>query len=201
MNKTMIRLGGVTAVLGSVYLLMLAGRQVFYGGNIEDYPLIAQTIALMSILLLLGAVGLLVLANGRRGVQAGTIIMALGSALMTVGFGLMFWFDNDNGWSIMYAAMIILPVGVLIFGIANRQAAILSHWNKLPLIMGALATILIFAVTLELFAAQQSDIFFSAYLLTLAIGWLGMGAAMVRGEREAGSGSVQNRHCAVEVGI
>ena len=86
----------------------------------------------------------------------------------------------------MFAAMFILPLGLLIFGVTNWRAAILSRWNKLPLITGALTTFLIATTTLEIVVEQQtSENLFVVYLALLATGWLGLGVAMVRADEGA----------------
>jgi len=191
MNKTMIRLGGVTAVFGGIYLLLMAVFQAFINGDIENYPIVSQTIALLPILLLLGAAGLFTLANGRRGVQIGALIIALGAILMTISFALMTWFDNENGWTPMYFGMMIMPVGLLIFGATNWRAEILSRWNKAPLIFGVVTTFLIFFGTLDLFMEQQSEYLFAIFLLLLAIGWIAIGVGMVLGGSDFNNGSVE----------
>lgn len=191
MDKLIIRTGGITAVLGSIYLLLLTGFQVLIKGDIEDYPFISQTITLMPALLLWGAVGLFALANGRRSLQIGPLVIGSGSALMTVGFALMTWFHNENGWTPMFIGMLLVPVGLLIFGLVNWRAAVLPRWNKALLLLGISSTFFIFLGVLDLFQEQGSELIFTIYLLLLTASWLVMGVDMMMDASNLNDGATE----------
>jgi hypothetical protein len=188
MKSTFVRLGGVTAVIGGLYLLILSIVQAFYAGDIDDGGVLWQTIPLMPILLILGVAGLLALADGHKGVQTGTVVIGLGAAFMAIGFTLMTWLDNDAGWSVMFLGLILQPIGFLVFGLANWRARILSRWNALPLIVGIITTLLlavgIIAGDALGLTEQQNEQIFAVYLLTLAIGWVLIGVDMLLAGRE-----------------
>jgi len=187
MNRTMIRVGGVAAVFGAIYLLLMAGFQIFASGDIDDQSLIWQAIVLMPISLLAAAAGMFVLANGRRNLQIGAAVIGLGAAIMAVGFGLMTWLDNDNGWALMFVGMILHPIGILIFGIANWRAKIFPRWNRAPLLFGITTAFLILFFPLmdqlALFTERQSEKLFAFYLVLLAVGWIALGINMFFDER------------------
>lgn len=184
MHKKAIRVGGIAAVMGGIQLLLLAFFQMFYGGNFENYPLVSITLPFLPLFLLVGIVGVFLLTNGRRWVQAGIIVTAVGAVLLGVGFGLMEWLNNDNGWIVSIYGLVNLPVGLLVLGAANWRAQILPRWNNLPLMVGVPATLLIVVALTDLLTEQQNGLLFTLYLLLLAVGWIGFGVAMMRGKRE-----------------
>ena len=185
MKSNFVRFCGLMAILGGLYLLVLAGLQAFRGGDIEDMGLIWRSITIMPIMLTFGAAGLFALAGDRRWLQAGAAITALGTVLMAAGFAMMTWLDNDNGWGVWFLGMVLLPLGFLLFGLANRRARVLARWNGVPLIVGLAASlILVFSIVgseqLNLFTEQQGEMLFAIYLLLLGIGWLILGVDLMR---------------------
>ncbi len=187
MKTSVIRLGGVTAVLGGLYLLILFIIQA--GGNDTDEGgILWQALPFMPIFLTIGAAGLLKLAKGHIGVQIGAVVMGLGAVLMAVGFGMMVWFNNDNGWSVMFWGMNLQPIGFLLFGLANWRVHVLRRWNGSPLIVGLVCCLLlaltVFAQDALGLTERQSDLAFGVYLLTLAVGWILLGVDMVIGGRD-----------------
>lgn len=64
MKTTVNRIGGVTAVLGGLYLLIVSLIQAFYGSDVEDTGLFWQLLPFLAGFLVLGAFGLWSLANG-----------------------------------------------------------------------------------------------------------------------------------------
>jgi hypothetical protein len=105
---------------------------------------------------------------------------------MAVGFAMMVWLNNDNGWMVISGAMVLLPLGILLFGLANWRVQVLPRWNKFPLIVGLIATLLMFLSFSGLvgMAEQQTEWLFAIYLLTLGVGWILLGVAMLLGDRE-----------------
>ncbi len=188
MKSTYVRVGGITAVLGGLYLLILSIVQAFYAGDIDDGGFLWQAIPLMPIFLMLGAAGLLALASGHKGVQIGAVVTGLGAVLMAIGFALMTWLDNDAGWAVMFLGMMLHPIGFFVFGLANWRTRVLPRWNALPLIVGII-TVLLLAVNMFADGAlglteQRSEQLFAIYLLTLAIGWLLLGVDMLIAGRD-----------------
>lgn len=187
MKSTLVRLGGVTAVLGGLYLLVLFIVEGITGKDLEEFGLIWQMLPLMPIFLAIGAAGLLSLAAGHKGVLIGAVVIGLGAVLMAVGFAMMAWLGNDGGWSVMFLGLMLHPIGFLLFGLANWRTRVLPRWNGVPLIVGVITSLLlILAISAEGLglAEQQSDQAFAVYLLTLAVGWLLLGVDMATGGRD-----------------
>lgn len=189
MKSTVIRLGGVTAVLGGLYLLILSILQASGGSDLDQGGVFWQTIPLMPILLMLGTAGLSSLAEGYKPSQIGIAAIGLGAALMSIGFTMMVWFDNDNGWSVMFWGMILHPIGFLLFGLANWRVHVLRRWNGLPLVVGVICCLLlaltVFAEDALRLTEQQSEMAFAIYLSLLAIGWIMLGVDMLIGGRNS----------------
>jgi hypothetical protein len=187
MNTRINRIGGITAVLGGLYLLILSFIQVIYGGDAEDSGLWWQALPLMSLFLVIGAGGLLALAGSHKGVKVGIGIMGLGAVLLTIGLGIMAWFDNDNGWGVAMLGVLLLPLGFLLFGLFNRRAQVLRYGNAVPLIVGVFGSLLLL-LALGLagfgFTERQNEVAFGILLLTLAIGWIFLGVNMLAGSQD-----------------
>jgi len=185
MKSTVIRLGGVTAVLGGLYLLILSILQASGGSDLDEGGVFWQTMPFMPIFLTLGAAGLLTLADGHNSPRIGAGIIGLGAALMAIGFAMMVWLNNDNGWSVMFVGMILHPIGFLLFGLANWRVKVLRRWNELPLIVGVICCLLlVLTVSAEDalgLTEQQSELAFAVYLLTLAVGWVMLGVDLLIG--------------------
>ena len=185
MKSSLIRVAGAAAIIGGLYLLIIfIGDEVT---DLDDSP-VMQIAPFMLLLPMISAAGLAVLASSTRGVKAGLFIIGLGSLLMSVGIGLMAWFDIDAGWFVMSIGMFLQPVGWLVFGFANRRARILPHWNRLPLIMG---TIMILALTLVVVdealdtsrIPELNDLAFFLFLGALSAGWIVIGALLLASQR------------------
>jgi hypothetical protein len=187
MKSTIFRVGGVTAVLGGLYLLIFFIVQAFNRFDIDDGGFFWQTIPLMPIFLTIGAAGLLALADGHKGVQMGVVVMGLGAVVMAVGFAMMTWLGADNGWLVMGLGLILHPIGFLLFGLANWRTRVLPRWNGVPLIVGIITCLLLILGILGRLVGlteQQGDQVFAVFLLTLAVGWLLLGVDMVISRRE-----------------
>ena len=189
MKTTFNHIGGITAVLGGLYLLILSLLQVYYGSDLEDSGLFWQLLPLMALFLVIGAVGLLALVDGRSGIKVGIAVMGLGAILLALGFGLMVWFDNENGWATMMLGLLLQPLGFLLFGLFNWRARVLRRWNHIPILVGIICSILFGLAVLGGgsigFSEQYSELAFGIYLLILAVGWTLLGISMLSGSRNS----------------
>ena len=190
MKTTSMRIGGVTAVVGGLYLLIMAVVQVIYGSDVEDTGW--QVLPIMSLLLIIGAAGLWSLVDGHNRVKIGVAILGLGAILLTIGFTMMVWLDNENGWLFMMFGLLFQALGFLLFGLFNWRVHLLRRWNWLPVFVGAICFLLFVlassADTLGL-TEQNSGQLFGFFLLTLALGWIIVGLDIFSKGRAAGDPS------------
>ena len=188
MKTTVNRISGVTAVLGGLYLLILSLIQTFYGSDVEDTGLFWQVLPLLSLFLVIGAVGLWALADGHLGIKVGVLFLGLGALITALGFGMMVWFENENGWAVMMLGLLLQPLGFLLFGLFNWRVSLLRRWNWLPFLVGVICSLLFLLAVLAAdaigFTEQQTELAFGIYLLTLALGWIFSGVNMLLGGQE-----------------
>lgn len=187
MKSLLIRLSGVAAVLGGLYLLIIFISDEVT--NLDDSP-IMQIAPVILLSLTISAAGLASQEASTRGVKVGLIIIGLGSLLMAVGIGLMTWFNIDAGWFVMSIGMFLQPVGWLIFGFANRRAQILPRWNLLPFVMGAIMTLALVLVlvneALDIpWYPVQSDLGFFIFMGALGLGWIAIGVTLLASQGSA----------------
>ena len=179
MKSNFIRIAGLAAVLGGLYLLI-----IFIVGELSsiDEGIIWSAAPVMPLLLLLGTAGLYALAGKHNGVQAGLIVIALGNLAMAAGFSMMVWLENEYGWGVMAVGMYLQPAGFLLLGFANRRAQILPRLNWLPLVMGVLIGLgALFGLLEEALGIpwqQQNDYEFYLFVTALGVGWILLGGLM-----------------------
>ena len=188
MKSNFIRFCGIAAVLGGLYLLLLAGYTVLNGIDLEENTFLWSTVPLMPILLVIGTAGLFSLAGNNRRVQIGVCVTGLGALLMALGLVRMSWIHNENGLTFFGLGLVLLPVGLLWFGLVNRQAQVLPRWNLMPYIIGLFATLAMIISMLGLvgISGRQVELIFMLYLLILAVGWLLLGLSMFLNKWQSG---------------
>jgi hypothetical protein len=137
-----LMLGGATFMLGfalgsgeTSFNDPLGGRDAFY----EYSKLVLLPLAMASL-----AVGLLGIRS-RYGTQVGRfgsislLVGAIGGAIGFVGaIGLGLILRGDGWWTSWISGMLLVLVGLLLFGIAAVRKKPLPRWNALPLITGSL---------------------------------------------------------------
>ncbi len=148
-NEKFVRLSGWALMLaGATFMLgfalgsgetsfndPLGGRDAFY----EYSKLVLLPLAMASL-----AVGLLGIRS-RYGTQVGRfgsislLVGAIGGAIGFVGaIGLGLILRGDGWWTSWISGMLLVLVGLLLFGIAAVRKKPLPRWNALPLITGSL---------------------------------------------------------------
>ena len=147
-SPTWIRLSGLAALLGGLVwtISWLLNAQTAEGNRavlgLTEGNLRAM-LNLPVLLLLAGLVGLYRLHAGRCGKLGilGFGLTLLGMALLLVGniteYGLLGDPTDGRGWALIGFGFLVIPVGMLLFGIAVIRADVLPRWSRvLPLLVG-----------------------------------------------------------------
>jgi hypothetical protein len=170
MKSQFLRLCGLAAVLGGTLFLLM----IFLGdANLEDTFIWLLT-PLPALLLTLGVAGLSTFSSENGGIRIILLVNGIATVLTAVGFALMAWLNVEDGWMVMILGVLLISLGLLVFGLANWQAKVLPRWNWLPLVVGTLATaILIIGSMLP--SSQDSELGFYLWFGTIGAGWVLLG--------------------------
>jgi hypothetical protein len=176
MKSQFLRLCGLAAVLGGALFLLIVG---FGETNLENTA-IWPFIPLLPVLLTLGVAGLFAFSGSNGAVRAMLIVIGLGTVSMTIGFALMVWLNIEEGWMLMVIGILIMTLGLLLFGLVNWRARVLPRWNWLPLIIGAVTTVLLLPGILgQPIGGMDSDFGFYLWLGTIGVGWVLLGLLLL----------------------
>jgi hypothetical protein len=119
--------------------------------------------------------------------MTGFVVCMLALGTILVGNITEFWVfqllygTTHPGWGIMWVGFMMLPVGLLIFGLATRRAKVFSGWRRaVPLGFGAvLASLMVVGIGVMLITGRGSqEELLRAMLHGIAIGWAALGYAL-----------------------
>lgn len=182
MNNPFTRLAGIAAIAGGL-ILMVGMIFSLFGESDISYSLWGNIVPVAPMLLAVGAAGLWTLAGGRLAGRLGAATALAGGIILALGLGLMGWLDNEYGWGFMLLGLLLIPVGLTVFGFATRRAQLLPRWNGLPLLIG-----LFFALGIAWEASedlrnvpwqQQTDIGFFIIIAAISLGWALLGVVLL----------------------
>ncbi len=191
-SPTWIRWSGLAALLGGLvwtisWLLnsqTAEGNRAVLGfteGNLR------AMLNLPLLLLLAGLVGLYRLHAGRCG-KLGVLgfgLTLLGMALLLVGnvteYGLLGDPTDGRGWALIGFSFLVIPVGMLLFGIAVIRADVLPRWSRvLPLLVGLalVGAIGIALVEMQACGCGRADRGLGVWLFAFGLGWMALGYSL-----------------------
>lgn len=93
----------------------------------------------------------------------------------------LFYGTEGPGWGVMGVGFMMLPVGLLVIGIATMRAKVFSGWRRaVPLSFGSvLASLIVLGIGVMLLTGSGSqEGLLRAMFLSIAIGWAVMGYAV-----------------------
>jgi hypothetical protein len=170
MKSQFLRLCGLAAVLGGTLFLLM----IFLGdANLEDTFIWLLT-PLPALLLTFGVAGLSTFSGENGGIRIILLVIGIATILTAVGFALMAWLNVEDGWMVMILGVVLISLGLLVFGLANWQAQVLPRWNWLPLVVGAIATAIIIIGSLAP-SSEDSDLGFYLWFGAIGAGWVLLG--------------------------
>ena len=124
--------------------------------------------------------------SGKLG-KAGFAVCLISVGAMLVGNVVEFWVSElfygtqQSGWAMMGVGFMLLPVGLLLFGVATFKAKVFSGWRRaVPLGFGLtlVLLILIMMAVILLTGSQTQEGLLGAMLLSIAVGWTALGYAL-----------------------
>ncbi len=190
--STIARLAGLATLLGGLLWIPLR----YFSAASWDNPILGlgyrgwnSLVPIPLLLLLLGVLALRARYGegiGRLG-RVGLGITAVGLAGMAIGVIVEFWWAGglagnrlgaNIGWVVYLASyVLVLTLGLWLFGIALIRTAQLRAWSLVPLLMGALT--LSWPLAISLGGAWQSEwaepVFGLGWQELFGLGWLPVG--------------------------
>lgn len=191
-SSTIARLAGLAVMLGGLlwiplrYFATVSWDNTILGLGYRGWN------SLVPIPLLLLLLGVLTLrARYREGIgrlgRAGLVLTAVGLAGTAIGVIVEFWWAGglagnrlgaNIGWAVYLASYIlVLTLGLWLFGIALIRTARLRIWSLVPLLMGALT--LSWPLAIALGGAWESEwaepVFGLGWQVLFGLGWLPVG--------------------------
>ena len=140
--------------------------------------------------------------SGRLG-KMGFVVGLLAVVMMLLGNVAEFWVfelfygTQQPGWAMMGVGFMMLPIALLLFGLATVKARVFSGWRRaVPLVFGLTLVLLILvgiAVVLVSGSGTQEGLL-GPMLLTFAAGWVVLGYALWSEQTEARSSVVATSH-------
>jgi hypothetical protein len=176
MKSQFLRLCGFAAILGgAMFLLMIA----FAETNLENTT-IWSFIPILPILLTLGAAGLYTFSGANVAVRATAVLTGIGTIAMALGFALMSWLDTEEGWMLMVIGILMMTLGLLLFGLANWRARVLPRWNWLPLVIGVITMAMLLPGLLGVpLGGTDSELDFNLWSGATGAGWVLLGLLLL----------------------
>jgi hypothetical protein len=184
-SPTWIRWSGLAALLGGLVwtISWLLNSQTAEGNQTALRFTEGHLRAMLNLpllLLLAGLVGLYRLYAGRCG-KLGTLgfgLTLLGMALLLAGnvmeFGLLGDPTDDRGWVLVVLSFLVIPVGMLLFGIAVRRASVLPLLVGLALV-GAIG---IAVAEMQACGCGRADRGLGVWLFAFGLGWMALGFSL-----------------------
>ena len=93
----------------------------------------------------------------------------------------LFYGTHQPGWAMFLVGLLLLPIGLLLFGIGTLKARVFSGWRRVvPFVFGLILALLnLSGVALMLLSGSHSQQgFLDAVLLSIAAGWGVLGYAL-----------------------
>ena len=193
-SRRLIRWSGLAAMLGGMLWMVLMSLAALEGPTEGAYSRMNTA----SLLLLMGGlVGFHARQQSRSGTLglAGFVVSFVALTLMFVGNVIESWISDlifadvqpgefkpgaHAGWGTFLVGLVLLSVGLVLFGIATIRAKVLPRWSRvLPLITGLLLA-LGFLVALSI-----GEWGFGVTVLSLGLGWMLLGYVVWSDHAEA----------------
>jgi hypothetical protein len=118
---------------------------------------------------------------GRLG-RVGLVVAVLGYALFLVGnvveFGLIGALWREEGWAIVLAALLVIPFGMLLFGVAAGRASGLAQPSGTAMLVFGLvlaSAILLGIVEMIACACARADRALWLLVVGVGVGWIAQG--------------------------
>ncbi len=151
-KEKFIRLSGWALMLGGVTFILgfgLGGGETSFDDPLGGPDAIYEygQLVLVPVAMLFFTIGMLGLRS-RYGGQVGRFgsvslaIGAIGGGIGLVGAIGLFAADGDGWWIALMLGILLLLVGLLLFGIAAIRKTPLPRWNGLPLLLGSIILLL-----------------------------------------------------------
>ena len=195
LSSNLIRWSGLLAVLGGVlwittWILVAftaAGTRDVFGFSERGWRTLLLNPAML--FFMAGLVGFHAKQAGRSESlgRSGFVICLLGLGTMLLGNIIEFWVSElfygtqEPGWAMSGIGLLLLPIGLLLFGIGTLKASVFSGWRRAaPFGFGVILALLILSGVALMFlsgsGSQQG--FFRAVVLSIAAGWGVLGSAL-----------------------
>ena len=174
------RISGLVAAVGGVLLLILVYGEFVLGGVGETLGFLMPAYGLC---VAIGAAGFYVLGQYESPGRIGLGLAFVGGLVVSVGLILLVLFESDTWWTTWFFGMLFYEVGLVIFGWTAFKHKALPRWSFLPLVVGGLA--LAAHIAGIIFGSEDNEIFFALWLLVNGLGWVGLGALLMLGDRRA----------------
>jgi len=195
LSSNLIRWSGPLAVLGGVlwtatWILVAFtadGTRDVFGFSERGWRTLLLNPAML--FFMAGLVAFHAKQAGRSGNlgKSGFVICLLGLGTLLLGNIIEFWVSElfygsqQPGWATMGVGFLLLPIGLLLFGIATLKARVFSGWRRaVPFGFALILALLILSgVALMLLSGSRSqEGFLGAVLLSIAAGWAVLGYAL-----------------------
>ena len=195
MSSNLIRWSGLLALLGGVlwtatWILVAftaEGTGDVFGFSERGWRTLLLNPAML--FFMAGLVGFHAKQTGRSESigKSGFVICLLGLGTMLLGNIIEFWVSElfygtqFPGWAMMGVGFLLLPIGLLLFGIGTLKARVFSGWRRaVPFGFGLILALLILSgVALILLSGSRSqEGFLRAVLSSIAAGWAVLGYAI-----------------------
>ena len=195
LSSNLIRRSGLLAVLGGVlwtatWILVhftADGTRDVFGFSERGWRTLLQNPAMLFFMAgLVGFHARQAEGSGSLG-KSGFVICLLGLGTLLLGNIIEFWVSElfygsqQPGWATMGVGFLLLPIGLLLFGIATLKARVFSGWRRaVPFGFALILALLILSgVALMLLSGSRSqEGFLGAVLLSIAAGWAVLGYAL-----------------------
>ncbi len=206
-SSKLIRWSGLLAVLGGVlwtatWILVSCaahGARDVFGFSERGWRTLLLNPAM--VFFMAGLVGFHAKQAGRSGSlgKSGFVICLLGLGTMLLGNIIEFWVSElfygtqQPGWVMMGVGFLLMPIGLVLFGIGTLNARVFSGWGRgVPFSFGLILTLLILigVVLILLSGSGSQEVFLVALFLSIAAGWAVLGYALWS-DKDKASGSGQ----------
>ena len=194
-SAKLIRWSGLLAVLGGVLwtatLVLVAftadGSRDVFGFSERGWRTLLQNPAML--FFMAGLIGFHAKQAGRSGSlgKSGFVVCLLALGMMLLGTITEYWVfelfygTQHPGWAMTGVGFLLLPIGLLLFGIGTLKARVFSGWRRpVPFGFGLILALLILSgVALMLLSGSRSrEGFLGALLFSISAGWALLGYAL-----------------------
>jgi hypothetical protein len=172
------RISGLVAAVGGVLLLILVYGEFVLGGVGETLSFL---IAAYGLCVAIGVAGLYLMGQYEPTGRVGLGLAFLGCLMISTGLILLVLLESELWWNTWMIGMFVHEIGLVVFGWSAFKHKLLPRWNALPLVVGSLA--LLVSLTGIAFSSGDGEIFFGLWLLITGMGWIGLGALIMLGDK------------------